>query len=149
MKVSELFEKALKHAENGDLEEAEKLYREALKIAELPEIWNNLGNVLRRMGKIGKALEAYEKALSLDPSYKTAKLNLGFALLDVGNYGEALMIFESLKNSGYESSELEEALALTYAKTSRYAEFVQMYSKLKSEEFDELLKAHGIQPPKG
>ncbi len=149
MRVDDVFKRALEKSKEGDLEEAERLYREALKIAELPEIWNNLGNVLRRMGKYGQSLEAYERALNLDPSYVTAKLNLGLAFLDLGKYGEALLVFESLRESGLKLPELERAITVAYAKTGKYAEFIQMYSKLKSEKLDELLRSHGVQPPKG
>ena len=147
MRVNELFSEALRRAESGDLEGAEKLYREALKEEELPEIWNNLGNVLRRMGLIARAMEAYERALELDPSYKIARLNLGLALLDVGRFGEALMIFKLLEDEGLESEELQGAICVALHGLERYGEFVEKYRKVKSDRVDEVLRSYGVEPP--
>lgn len=38
----------------------------------------NLGNCYYRMGELGKAIIAYERALRLNPRFKEAKINLGF-----------------------------------------------------------------------
>ena len=149
MGVNEIFKKALEESQKGNLEEAEKLYREALEISDLPEIWNNLGNVLRRMGRFGQAIEAYESALRLDPDYKTAKLNLGLTLLDLERYSDSMLILENLKMSGYSPKELEYALTVIYAKLGRYAQFLKLYRENRSEDLEKLLETHGVQPPKG
>ena len=42
-----------------------------------PVYWNQLGISYRQAGEFGKAKEAYEKAIALDPSYAMPYLNLG------------------------------------------------------------------------
>lgn len=42
------------------------------------ELLYNLGNCHYRMGEIGKAILAYERALRIDPTFEDAKINLEF-----------------------------------------------------------------------
>ena len=51
---------------------------------------NNLGNVLRDMGKSDEALEEFRRAIEIDPTYPAAQTNLGQMLLDLGQAEEAL-----------------------------------------------------------
>ncbi|HLZ09762.1 MAG TPA: tetratricopeptide repeat protein, partial [Chloroflexota bacterium] len=39
--------------------------------------WNNLGNALRKAGKLDAAVEAFQKAISASPDFATASANLG------------------------------------------------------------------------
>ncbi|HYB50107.1 MAG TPA: tetratricopeptide repeat protein [Burkholderiaceae bacterium] len=42
-----------------------------------PVYWNQLGIAYRQQGQFGKARQAYERAIALDPNYASANLNLG------------------------------------------------------------------------
>ncbi len=147
MKVNELFQKALKASEEGKLDEAEKLYKLALEISEHPELWNNLGNVYRRKGLLSKAIECYQNALKLAPSFKLARFNLGAAFLEMERYGEAMLILESLWKSGDTSQETMLALCIAYEKSGRHADFIKIYRELDMKEKDEILRSYGISPP--
>jgi arylsulfatase A-like enzyme/Tfp pilus assembly protein PilF len=57
----------------------EESYREA---AIDPEIWNNVGFAYAQQEEWDKAVEAYERALSLDDKYAEAYFNLGDAYLE-------------------------------------------------------------------
>ena len=54
------------------------------------EAHNNLGNVLKRQGKLEEAIVHYRQALALKPAYADAHNNLGNALRDQGNLEEAV-----------------------------------------------------------
>jgi tetratricopeptide (TPR) repeat protein len=56
-------------------------YRRALELrADVAEAHNNLGNALKRQGKLEEAIECYQRALSHDSAYALAYANLGAAL---------------------------------------------------------------------
>ena len=65
---------AYAHQQNGQLDQAERLYHAAPEFA---ESWNNLGLILRTRGKEPEAKQAFEKALQLNPKLGEAALNLG------------------------------------------------------------------------
>ena len=58
--MESLFQKALKLSEKGELEKAKDTYLKCLEIEETPEIWNNLGNVYRKMEQTAKASNLME-----------------------------------------------------------------------------------------
>jgi tetratricopeptide (TPR) repeat protein len=53
----------------------------------------NLGNALRRQGKVEEAIACYHKAIARDPKFAGAHSNLGDALLDQGKVEEAILCF--------------------------------------------------------
>jgi DNA-binding transcriptional MerR regulator len=65
------------------LDEAAKLYREALKLdPSLAIAYTNLGNIMFRKGDEVAAEGLYAKALSIDPRQPEAKYNLGYLMLE-------------------------------------------------------------------
>jgi|GEM_PF-2238545 len=64
---------ALAYQQNGDLGEAERLYR---SVPQFAMAWNNLGVILKQQNKEGDASSAFKKALQLDPNLHEAELNL-------------------------------------------------------------------------
>lgn len=61
----------------GNLEKAERLLTMSIKADPgLKKAWNNLGVCLLRMETYEEAMKCFEEALSIDPSYEIAKLNL-------------------------------------------------------------------------
>jgi tetratricopeptide (TPR) repeat protein len=68
--------------EAGELEEAAALCRQATAAAPaIAQGWSQLGLVERRRGAIAAAIEAYRRALALDPRQATTQQNLAVALL--------------------------------------------------------------------
>ncbi|MFN4190905.1 MAG: tetratricopeptide repeat protein, partial [Pseudothermotoga sp.] len=92
MNFEELFKRAYKAAEKGELNEAEELYKQCLDLHQSPEVWNNLGNVYRRMEKTAKAIECYRKAMELDKDYAPAYVNLASTLLNLERYDNAKLL---------------------------------------------------------
>jgi tetratricopeptide (TPR) repeat protein len=80
--------------EQGDLEEAISLTQTAAQRA--PEValaWYNLGLMQRRRGDLAAALEAYGRALSLDPNNAECHQNNAVAQLLGGNIDAARSSF--------------------------------------------------------
>jgi Flp pilus assembly protein TadD len=80
---------ALAAIDIGELEVAEAHYRDSLAIKPQPAIYNDLGFVLERQGLSDEAVEAYRKAIKLDPGSASAHYNLGSSLARSGQFAEA------------------------------------------------------------
>jgi len=82
----------------GRNEEAAQAYQQAIAgKPDVPGYYNNLGNVLARMGKIDEAKAAYTKSAELDPpNAATAWRNFGISLYNANRLGDAV---EPLKKS--------------------------------------------------
>ena len=73
-------------------EEAANAYQQAISLKpDVPGYYNNLGNVLARLGKIDDARAAYLKCAELDPpNAATAWRNFGISLYNANRLGEAV-----------------------------------------------------------
>src|SRR5260370_12457586 len=76
----------------GRNEEAAQAYQQAIAAKpDVPGYYNNLGNVLARVGKIDDAKAAYTKSAELDPpNAATAWRNYGISLYQAGRLQEAV-----------------------------------------------------------
>jgi tetratricopeptide (TPR) repeat protein len=76
----------------GRNEEAAQAYQQAIAgKPDVPGYYNNLGNVLARMGKIDEAKAAYTKSAELDPpNAATAWRNFGISLYNANRLGDAV-----------------------------------------------------------
>ncbi|ORX62856.1 TPR-like protein [Hesseltinella vesiculosa] len=60
-----------------------------------PLLWNRLGATLANHGRCEEAIEAYENALNLWPTFVRARYNIGVSCLNIGCYQEAAEHFLS------------------------------------------------------
>jgi tetratricopeptide (TPR) repeat protein len=76
----------------GRNEEAAQAYQQAINAKpDVPGYYNNLGNVLARIGKIDEAKAAYAKSAELDPANAaTAWRNFGISLYNANRLGDAV-----------------------------------------------------------
>lgn len=81
----------------GDDALAEEYYRRAIKLSpQLPDAYNNLGNILTEDKKRRtEAEENYKKAIEINPQYAEAYHNLGVLFLKQGKTDEAKTAFET------------------------------------------------------
>jgi len=54
-----------------------------------PLLWNRLGATLANSGRSEEAIQAYERALELNPNFVRARYNLGVSCINIGCYEEA------------------------------------------------------------
>ena len=58
------------------------------------EVWLRKGNALYEQGSYNEAVQAYNRAIMLNPQLETAWFNKGNALYMQGDYNEALLVFD-------------------------------------------------------
>jgi len=81
----------------GDTQSAINYYNECLDVNPYTEVaWYNLGVAYAKENLIEKALEAYDFAIAILPSYTWAFLNKGLLLFDEDRYAEAIPVFKEL-----------------------------------------------------
>jgi tetratricopeptide (TPR) repeat protein len=83
------------HAKNpSQLEMARLICAQAIKVnPKYPPIYNILGLVLLRMGKVTPALREFRKAAALNPDYLEAQMNIGAVVLGFRDYESAAKAF--------------------------------------------------------
>ncbi len=87
----QLLEAAVRAHQTGDIKNAEMLYLAAINSGFNHEIaYSNLGVIYKNTGRREKAVEVYEHAIAINPSFASAYTNLGNLYKDLGNLNQAL-----------------------------------------------------------
>lgn len=104
----------LAHADLGQVDEAVPSCRQAVRTLgrdatrrEQSEAWQNLGFVLAANDEHVEAVDAYQQALLLDPTYGRARNNLAFSLVALERDDEALGAFRVALQEQYTGELLE------------------------------------------
>ncbi len=85
-----MFGQGLEQHNNGDLEEAARIYGQALVLDPgIPDIYNNLGVALRALGKLEASAACYQRSLALNPDHAGSYTNLGNVLRGLGRLDAA------------------------------------------------------------
>src|SRR5699024_230190 len=80
--VQLMFLEARALAASGQHDQAIRVYHDmTVQYPELPEPWNNLASEYTKQGNLDMAQSALQTALSSDPNYAEARLNLGIVQL--------------------------------------------------------------------
>jgi len=119
--------------DEGDLEQAEKCYREALGITNQPaRVWLNIGNVLSAKGQNDLAKTCYLEVLQNDQSSVGAHANLGRLALLEADYETAIMHFAKAEDmsAGAQKIEILVSLAEAYVQLENAAQAMQFYHKV-------------------
>jgi len=111
--ASAALERATSAFNQGRFEEAEKQVDAAARAgSKKPEIPNLRGAIFTRQKRYGEAAEQFNQALSLDPKFYPAKLNLAEVKLLEGKYAEATLEYQALREVDPESELLDFKLVL-------------------------------------
>jgi len=96
--VRELLRRATASFEAGNYDEAEQLLLEVIQRTPLyANIYNMLGFIYSQQGSPEKAVEFFRKALTVNPNYTEARLNLVITLAEMGAYELALLEYGKAK----------------------------------------------------
>ncbi len=65
------------HVQKREFDQAEELYLKALELKpDSPRVYNDLGNLMKNIGRNADAKKMYLKALALRPNYQAPKRHL-------------------------------------------------------------------------
>lgn len=109
--MKDLLEQARERFQAHDYASAEPLLEQALVTARnFADVHHMLGVIFHDSGKFGKAIEAFQEALKINPGYTEALLSLAVTYNDIGMYNEARAVFARAKQ-GLDEGGAEKAQA--------------------------------------
>ncbi len=93
--LEDAFKLAVRHRRAGRPAQAERIYREILRLQpNNAAVHNNLGKAFQDQGMPGEAITCYRRAMAIKPDYVKAHHNLGNVLQHVGRLDEAVTLFQ-------------------------------------------------------
>jgi predicted TPR repeat methyltransferase len=101
----------------GRVDEAIPLMRRATQIAPTAATFNDLGSHLISADDLPAAIEAYRRAISLNPQYVLGQINLADALTETGHAGEAITVYRTALSIDPESIDGHLGLAIALLRT--------------------------------
>lgn len=100
MNQSSLLDKAVKAFDNKQYNLAMTTLEDVIENEEDNlKAWFHLANVYHLKGQLGKAVNAFQKVLELDPGHTDASISLSVILNDIGRYEEARKHFENANST--------------------------------------------------
>jgi tetratricopeptide (TPR) repeat protein len=93
------------------------------------EIWFHLGNAHYEAGEADAAVVAYEQALTLDPNYFKALVNLALMYDDLQQYPKAIETLERAAQIDSTNADVWSHLGNTYYAQDKHAQGVEYYRK--------------------
>jgi tetratricopeptide (TPR) repeat protein len=116
---------------SGNLEEAKNSYEAIAKTSPDATTYNNLANAYRDLGKTPQAVDAYNKAIDLDPSLVNSYANLANVQLyrlnkpmdAIDTYKKGLSVLQN-------NSQLEFLLGIAYEQASQPDQAKQIYQQI-------------------
>jgi tetratricopeptide (TPR) repeat protein len=135
------------HYSKGEYDQAALLLGQVVdRTDRFADVFDMLGVIAHGRGDLGQARQYFEKAVSLNPIYTEAQLNLMVTLNDLGEYERARQIYSGIRNRGTGGRDID-----PFAKgkiANMHAELSQAYQDLGMmlEAITELEKAITLCP---
>jgi len=128
--VETLFSDAVRHHQDGQTTEAERLYQQICKLQPLhAEAWSNLSLLLLGKGEFKQASDACKQAITIRPTYLEAHLNLIAALDAMQAYEEAADVFRKAIPMAPQRADLWNFFGQTLTKIDRTTQAVLAYQE--------------------
>lgn len=99
LQLQDLVQKGKDAFKKGEYKRSMAFFEEALESNPsdknlLTDIYFHFGNIFHIKGEIGKAIKAFSKVLSIDPSHTDASISLSVLYNDIGQYESAKKVFD-------------------------------------------------------
>jgi tetratricopeptide (TPR) repeat protein len=128
--IKEIFSLATKNHASNNIEVAQKLYKEVLKInPNYAPAHNNLGVVFKTLGETHKAKDCYEKSIEIDPSYADAYCNLGMIFKELEENQKAIDYYEKAIEINPKHLNAHNNLGVVHQKLTQHQKAKNCYEK--------------------
>jgi tetratricopeptide (TPR) repeat protein len=126
------------HLGNGytrqqNLNAAFEHYKAAIEQPILPQLklgaYNNVGNLLLRVGDLTNAKKAYETTLKIDPNFAAGHNNLGMVLKALGQMQEAIVSYHKAIELNPDYADAYQNLGVVLLKIGNVAESLSAFGK--------------------
>ena len=116
----------------GDLAKAKDQYQSAIKYDDKNAVlYNNLGNVNRDLGRYDDAINAYGKAIGLNPKGLNSYVNLGNMYdFSLGKPDLAVELYKNALKANPKNVDLEIQLGISYEQTKDFTSAESVYSDI-------------------
>ncbi len=95
--ITDLFSKAINSQQKGNFVEAKLIYKKIIKInPNFPNVYYNLGNILKDLGEFDRAIDCYQKVIKIEPKNVSALNNLGVLYREIKEYQKAIFYFNKV-----------------------------------------------------
>ena len=133
MEVKQLFELALIEHKKSNFLSAEKLYKQILeKYPNEVSILNNLGTILKELGKDKDAIFYYEKALEIKPDDIITNYNLGIVFSKIEKFQKSIIFYEKVIQIDPKHFLSYQNLMDIYEKTNNHEKLEHIIARAKS-----------------
>ncbi len=127
------FDLALAYTDAGEWDEAEREYRETVRISpDHYRAYNNLGNIALGRGRFGEAESYYLEALRIEPRLPEVHTNLGNILLRRGELEKAIERYRRALDLRPDQVEAHNNLGLALSRLGKLEEAVASYREALS-----------------
>jgi glycosyltransferase involved in cell wall biosynthesis len=121
------------YTKNNEIDKAIKTYQNALRQPILEPLkigaYNNLGGVLKNIGALNYAQQAYENMIHIAPDLAMGYYNLGMVLKDQRKYRESIQSYEQAIKLNPHNGYYYQNLGVVFLKTARIHEALEMFQK--------------------
>ncbi len=107
----------------------------------IPATYSNLGNALKRLGRLDEALVSYRKAISMNPDSAVMYCNLGVLLKDIGQLDEAIEKYKTAISINPDFAEAHCNLGILFNELGQLNEAISSY-KIAISSNPDYAKAH-------
>jgi len=128
--MNELYRAAQSDVTKGNYSAAAEKFRRMLKLdPNSPEVWSDLGVAYSMEGEHQEAVQAFEKALQLNPSLRSANLMLGIDLVRLRKPEDAIPHLELVLKQQPADGDALSALASAYFATHQFEKAADVFRR--------------------
>lgn len=128
--IKKIFDTAVKKHLDGNIEEAETLYKKIIKTdPKNAAALNNLGIIFLNSNKNDEAKDLFEKAVKINPDYVDAINNLGICHLNLKMFEKAKNSFENVININPNLADTHNNLGNCYKDMGNYEKAISCYAE--------------------